>query len=190
MDEPQPPTNRLWGTLRHGLRWGEHLLAIIGAVLIVYHLCFELSVMVSPSMSPTLQGTSRDNGDWVLTEKISYWFREPRRWEIVRFDLEDYTPVMKRVVALPNESVTIRTNHIRINGESVVRPDSITNLTYYSYGNLSHGRPVPCNHGYYVLGDDSRDSQDSRFEGAIPAKKIQGRAWLRVWPLKRFGRVK
>ncbi|MGB0580622.1 MAG: signal peptidase I [Limisphaerales bacterium] len=190
MDEPSPPTNRLWGALRHGLRWGEHLLAVIGAVLIAYHLCFELSVMVSPSMSPTLQGTKRENGDWVLTEKITYWFREPRRWEVVRFNLDDYTPVMKRVVALPKETITIKTNNITINGESVLRPDSITNLTYYSYGNLSSGRPVPCDWGYYVLGDDSRDSQDSRFEGAIKPDKIQGRVLLRVWPLNRFGWVR
>lgn len=190
MNEPQPPTNRLWGTLRRGLRWGEHLLAAIGAALIIYHLGFELSVMVSPSMSPALQGTNHKNGDWVLTEKVTYWFREPRRWEVVRFDLEDYTPVMKRVVALPDETITIRTNHITINGESIQRPDSITDLTYFSYGNLTSGRPVPCDRGYYVLGDDSRDSQDSRFEGAIPPERIQGRAWLRVWPLRRFGWVK
>ncbi len=41
----------------------------------------DLSVVVSPSMAPTLRGTAVANGDRVLTEKVTYRFRMPRRWE-------------------------------------------------------------------------------------------------------------
>jgi len=56
----RPP---LWRRL---LRWTEHCLALFGVFVIVYHLCFELSVVVSPSMSPTLRGENLSGGDWVL----------------------------------------------------------------------------------------------------------------------------
>ncbi len=181
--------DRLPPPIRGTLRWGEHLLASVGAVLVIYHLGFELTVMISPSMSPTLQGTSKENGDWILTERVSYWFREPRRWEVVRFDLADGTPVMKRVVALPGETVALKKFQLIINDAAVPQPDAIAHLKYYSYGNVSHGRTFTNRHGYYVLGDDSVDSLDSRYEGTIPQEKIAGRVWLRVWPPSRIGLV-
>lgn len=180
---------RLPVPVRRAGRWGEHLLATIGLLLIVYHVGFELNVIVSPSMSPTLQGTSKHNGDWILTERVTYWFRDPRRWEVVRFDMTDGTRVMKRVVALPGESVTLNRHDLMINGEHVPQPESLAEIKYYPYGNISQGREVTCTNGYFLLGDDSMDSQDSRYEGPIPEAEIAGRVWLRVWPLSRFGRV-
>lgn len=170
-------------------RWTERTMAIVGLLFLIYHLCFELSVITSPSMAPALQGTSRENGDWVLTEKITKRFREARRWEVIHFDNVDGISVMKRVVGLPEESVGITKNQLYIDGETLGRPKAFRELTYYSYGNISNHRTVDCNDGYYVLGDDSRDSQDSRYDGPIPTKEIRGRAWLIVWPPKRMGFV-
>jgi len=45
---------------------------------------------------------------------------------------------------------------------------------------FSDGKPIPCNEGYFLLGDDSRDSYDSRYQGPIPFDHIHGRAWLRI----------
>jgi len=58
------------------------------------------------------------------------------------------------------------------------------------YGNLTEGKPVPCGDGYYVLGDDLKDSDDSRFNGPVPPHRILGRAWLIVSPRNRFGWVR
>jgi len=111
---------------RRAGRWSEHLLASLGLLMIIYHVGFELSGMVSPSMSPTLQGTSKHNVDWILTERISCWFRDPRRWEVVRFDMAEGTRVMKRVVALPGENVTLHNHDLMINGMHVAQPESNT----------------------------------------------------------------
>ena len=168
------------------LRWLEHFLATVGAVFLIYLFAFDLSVVSSGSMSPTLQGTSRGNGDWILTEKVSFRFREPRRWEVATFRANDGLQVMKRVVGLPDETVALRDNRILINGDAVLRPTEVASLTYYAYGNLQGGKEARCGTGYYVLGDDSRDSQDSRFDGPIDRRQIIGRAWLVVWPLSRI----
>ncbi len=70
---------------RKAFRWAERGLATFGLLVLVYLAFFDVSVMVSGSMSPALQGTSRDNGDHILTEKVSKWFRAPRRWEVITF---------------------------------------------------------------------------------------------------------
>lgn len=175
--------------VRWAFNWARSILAAIGILLIIYHLCFDLSVMVSGSMSPTLRGTSPENGDWVLTEKLSYTLRTPHRWELIAFRNQEYTPVMKRVVALPGERIRISDESVCINDELQPKPAALDAQRYYAYGNLTGGREYVCNNGYYVLGDDSRDSADSRYEGAVPASIIRGRPWLILWPLNRIGFV-
>ena len=119
-------------------------------------------------MSPTLLGTSAENGDRVLTERVSYYFRKPKRWEVVAFRRDDGTEIMKRVVGLPGESVRLtRQQQILIDGEEVPFPQELSFLFYLPFGNLADGKTVPCGEGYYVMGDESRDSDDSRFNGPV-----------------------
>src|SRR5512140_1934777 len=98
-----PKIRRRWG--RWLLRQFEHCLAMFGLGTLVYLGCFELVRMTSDSMAPTLQGTSWDNGDWVLSERVSGWFRNPRRWEVIALRNPGGVKVMKRVVGLPGEKV-------------------------------------------------------------------------------------
>ncbi len=176
-------------TLRRLLRVIEHALAAVGAVFIAYHVAFDLSVMTSGSMSPTLKGEGREGSDHILTEKVSYWFRGPRRWEIVTFLSEEGERRTKRVVGLPGETVSLTSDGLVVSGASVAFPEALAFLQYYPYGNLRRGASVPCGDGYYVLGDDSRDSDDSRYNGPVARDAIIGRTWLRAWPPARFGSV-
>lgn len=183
--------SRLGPRTKQVLRWVEHFLASVGFVTIVYYACFDLSVMVSGSMSPTLRGTNVNNGDWVLSEKVSYWFRRPARWEVVSFQSDLGQPVMKRVVGLPGETVQMHERkHLRINELPADIPSNVPRIPYLAYGNLAEAKPVSCDDGYYVLGDDTNDSDDSRFSGPIKGERIRGRAWLIVWPAARFGFVR
>lgn len=162
--------------------------AIVGVMFFVYHTCFHLSVVSSNSMYPTLLGNSLYNGDTVLTERITYRFRKPRRWETVLFLDEFNVQVMKRVVGLPGETVALKDlDTVLINGQPMAKPDSLKTLKYYSYGNLTAGRPAQSGDGWYILGDDSRDSQDSRFTGPLKWERVRGRPWMVVWPPSRAG---
>jgi signal peptidase I len=181
------PSRRVF--CRRWLRWIEHGLAILGGLFLVYHCGFNLSQVTSGSMGPALQGEDGASGDWVLAERISYRFRAPRRWEIVMFHTEEDLQVMKRVVGLPGEAVTIRNHQVWINGAPVKPPPSLQHLRYFDFGNVEGGKSVPCGRGYFVLGDDSRDSDDSRFNGPLAPKEIHGRAWLIVYPRTRLGFV-
>lgn len=171
-------------------RFCEHIFAAGALCAILYFLTFDISVIVSDSMSPTLKGTSRKNGDWILMEKVSYLFRSPRRWEIVAFRNDLGMQVMKRVVALPGESIAINNLNPVINSTPVKIPQKLDYLKYYRFGNLhDKDKPFKCGNGYYLLGDNSRDSDDSRYNGALNPDEIIGRPLLRIWPPARFGFV-
>jgi signal peptidase I len=170
--------------------WTVRGFATFGFLVAVYALCFDLSVMVSPSMSPTLKGTSIENGDRILTEKVSIWFCRPRRLEVITFLNNEGVRVMKRVVGLPGEEVQVtKEGSFWVNGEPIELPASV-DRKYLRYGNLTDLKPVPCGDGYYVLGDFTSDSDDSRFNGPVKPSRILGRAWLIVSPWSRFGFVR
>lgn len=174
------------GRVFHFIR---NTLALIGLLLIIYHLCFDLSVVVSSSMAPTLIGEGGPGSDWVLSERISYWVRRPRRWEVVWFRNVEGFLVAKRVVGLPGDEVSLRDQRPIINGSLLPFPPSLSFLRYYSWGDLNAGKSVRCGDAYFVFGDDSKDSADSRFDGPVAVEEIRGRAWLIVWPPSRVGFV-
>lgn len=190
--DPAPAAPTGWRRfVRPALRHVERGLAVFGLLCIVYFLCFNLSYMVTPSMAPTLQAPDEGRGDWVLTEKVSGWFCNPRRWEVVTFRDKDGMQLMKRVVALPGESVSLPdVGQLQIDGKRVELPKGLEFLQYLPYGNLSKGAVVPAGDGWYVLGDQLRDSFDSRYQGSIPGRRILGRAWMVVWPPSRMGFIR
>jgi signal peptidase I len=190
MSESCEPTRPQRRRMRRLLRQVEHVLAAFGLGALIYFSCFDLSRITSGSMSPTLCGEDWQSGDRVLTERVSYWLRQPRRWEVITFRARDGMQVMKRVVGLPGEKVQMRRDgQIVIDGQPVERPAELGFLHYFAIGNILLDRSVECKEGYYVLGDNSRDSEDSRFTGPVMPDQLIGRAWLIVGPSGRRGFV-
>lgn len=175
---------------RHLLRLTERTLAFLGAAFLFYHLTLELTVMTSDSMTPALQGTSYENGDRILLEKVTGAIRAPQRWEIFFYYDEEGTPVAKRVVGMPGERISISNRLVHINGVPLERPKEIGPARYYAYGRLAGGREVACDDGYFMLGDSSIDSLDSRYTGVVTRDRFRGRAWLIVAPPARRGWVR
>ncbi|CAM2931788.1 signal peptidase I [Rariglobus hedericola] len=176
--------------VRTGLRVVERFFAIVGVCALIYHLFFDFGVMVSSSMSPALQGDNALTGDRVIFEKWTGLFRAPQRWEIHQFHTPEGLTVAKRVIGLPGERVSLRKGLLCINGSPVAVPERLKHLRYLPSGNLSKDREVECGTGYYVLGDDSRDSWDSRYEGVLAADRFTGRAWLILGPRSHWGFVR
>ena len=120
MNESTKSTSRPRRIVRWLLRLTVRLLAVFGLLTAIYLACFRYSRMTSPSMSPTLQGDNWEDGDRVLTEKVSFWFRQPRRWEVITVRSRDGMVVMKRVVGLPGEAVQmLRHGEILIDGRQI-----------------------------------------------------------------------
>jgi signal peptidase I len=191
MNEATRATTTVWRVVRWVMRQAERGLALVGLGMVVYFCCFSYSRVTSGSMAPTLQGEDWDTGDRVLTEKVSYWFRQPRRWEVVTFRPDGGGEVMKRVVGLPGEEIQMRRGgRIFIDGREVPPPERLDFLHYFPFGKLIQDQVVDCGEGYFVLGDDSRDSDDSRFNGPVPPERLIGRAWVILGPAGRRGWVR
>lgn len=139
----------------------------------------------SGSMRPTLMERDR-----IFVNKLIYRFKDPKRGDIVVFKYpeDEKTDFVKRLIALGGETVEIKDGDIYINGKLLEKPPIIKNIYYYNrgpYGEFDEKVKVPEGY-YYVLGDNSESSKDSRYWGFVPKKNIIGRAFFIYWPIRRI----
>jgi signal peptidase I len=134
-------------------------------------------------MEPTL-----DIGDRIVVDKVSYYFRDPARLEVVVFR-QVASPggskrdLIKRLVGLPGETLEIKEGIVHING----KPLEEKHAMYPDYANFGPEK-IPSD-AYFVMGDNRPASADSRYFGFLPRKNLIGRAFLRIWPLSKFGLI-
>jgi signal peptidase I len=146
-----------------------------------------------PSMQPTLEGGDDGGaGDVILVDRLSYAIRAPRRWEVVVLrggDGADGTASVKRIVGLPGETVEIWEGAVFVDGRAVPPPPALGAVHVVSKGAFGH---VPVRLGpeeYFVLGDNSYLSRDSRSRGPVGRSSIVGRAFLVLLPAGRLGAI-
>ncbi|MFA4931140.1 MAG: signal peptidase I [Patescibacteria group bacterium] len=163
----------------------EMLKTAITVILVVYLIktfLFQLFIVDGQSMEPTLH-----DGQMLLVDKLSYYYRQPQRGEIIVFEKpkETQTNFIKRVVGLPGEKITIHNNQIIVYNES--NPDGLKlNEDYIPPDSPTNGNQeftIAANE-VFVLGDNRTNSQDSRVIGPINEKLILGRALFTYWPIK------
>ncbi len=167
----------LLGILREVV--GTVLPAVLIAMLINLFLA-QATVVQGQSMEPSLHNNER-----VIVEKVTYrLLHGPRRGDVVIIRVEGQEePLIKRVVALPGETVAVRGGQVYINGRPLEEPWA-----------TRQGGPdyppteVPPLH-IFVLGDNRGHSNDSRSFGPVPVDHVLGRAWLIYWPLEEIGPV-
>jgi len=142
----------------------------------------------STTMVPTLL-----LGDRFFVDKIIYKKSEPKRGDVIVFiDPEGSKRVfVKRLIGLPEETIEIKNGSILINGTKVNDP-SLADKYYYNAGDYAkEGQAVKIpGDGYYVLGDDSAASKDSRYFGFVPNKHLIGKAYKIYYPFSRSGAIK
>ena len=167
--------------------WRENLESLLWAVaLAVLIRFFVMSPFKIPSGSMRMTLIEKDR---ILVSKFIYKFREPKRGEIVVFhNPMDNRPFIKRLIAVGGDHVEIRDGKIWVNNQLLGEPEIFVSNHYYNEG--SYGAPgrvieVPQD-SYYVLGDNSASSHDSRFWGFVPERLMIGRAVCIFWPLNRL----
>lgn len=163
-----------------------YLAVILLVTFLTIHYVGQRTQVNGDSMQNTLQ-----DGDNLIVDKISYQFRDPKRFDIIvfPFQYEENTYYIKRVIGLPGETVQIDdVGNIYINGE--VLEESYGREVIRDAGLAAD--PIKLGEDeYFVMGDNRNDSLDSRVPsvGTIKREDIIGRAWLRIFPFDKFGFV-
>ena len=135
--------------------------------------------------------TTLSDGDNLIVDKISYRFRDPERFEIIvfPFQYEEHTYYIKRIIGLPGETVQVIDGYVYINGEVL---DENYGLEVMDDPGIAAEPITLGGDEYFVLGDNRNHSSDSRDPsvGVLHRDDIMGRAWIRIWPLDKFGVIK
>lgn len=169
----------------------ENLVSLAWAVVIALLIrTFVVAPFKIPSgsMRPTLM-----EGDRILVNKFGYYFSDPQRGQIMVFKYPDdpKRPFIKRVVAVGGDEVEIRNGGLLINGQPLDEPEIFATNEYFNqgrYGKEGNSVTVPEDH-YFVLGDNSSASHDSRFWGFVPEDYRIGKAFCIFWPPQRIGKL-
>lgn len=133
------------------------------------------------------------DGEYLLTDKVSYRFHEPNRGDVIVFEAptsNNGEEFIKRIIGLPGETISVKNSKVYINGIELREPYLADNLVTRSGTFLKEGEEVLIPEGsLVVLGDNRPHSSDSRAWGFITPDDITGRAWLVYWPLDNTGVV-
>jgi signal peptidase I len=176
--------------------WIESI--IIAFILAMFIRTFIVQAFKIPtgSMRPTLL-----EGDLILVNKFIYGakipftnlhlpvLRQPKRGDVIVFIYPENPKkdFIKRLIGLPGERVEIRDGTIYVNEAPFL--DSTFNQRYYynrgEFGKEGEKIEVPQD-SFFVLGDNSSSSQDSRYWGFVPYKNLLGKAILIYWPPPRI----
>ena len=143
-------------------------------------------VMQEGSMEPTIA-----TGDKVLLNKLTYKTGEPKRGDIIAFkkDAKEHSSMhIKRVIALPGETIQIRDGVILIDEKEYKEKGNFPKIINPG---LAEMQLVLGKNEYFVLGDNRNNSEDSRFAEVenIQDKYIVGKVWLRYAPFNRIGLI-
>lgn len=134
-----------------------------------------------------------NSGDRVLVNKMSYKKDEPQRGDLLAFVYiknKRKISLIRRIVGLPGENVEIKNGRIYINNSEINLPKLNKNY-YYNKGNFGKEGlivNIPAD-SYYVLGDNSMESWDSRDFGFINKKDILGKVYKIYYPFEHSGKI-
>ena len=156
--------------------------------------------MRGEAMKPTFSGH-----DCLVVNRLAYRFSTPKRGDLVVFSgagisaFDDDLYYVMRLVGLPGERIEIRDNAVYCDDRWLTEEDGIPPFPYFPAPALSHPTISPVlKEGdtfvvgadeYFVLGDNSPHSFDSRYWGGVPAGNIVGKVSKIYYPLNRMGCV-
>jgi signal peptidase I len=147
------------------------------AVFALFHVTVGSFKVYGSSMLPTIE-----EGEYIMVSKAAYFFSEPQRGDIIVFDSPKdlKTDLIKRIIALPGDTVEIRDDKVSVNGTPLTEPYTLEPPHY-----LVLPEEIPAGH-YYVLGDNRNNSSDSHRGWTAPRQNIVGKAWITYWPPYRW----
>jgi len=174
------------------LEFVQSIVLALSVFILLYLLVAQPNEVKGSSMLPSFV-----NGEYLLTDKLSYRFREPKRGEVVVFKAppsepcaEDECEYIKRIIGVSGDKVEIRQGKVYLNGK-LLDEFYLANGTYTENGTfVAKGKVVTVSAGEYLLfGDNRSHSRDGREFGKVDGSLIVGRAFFRYWPVSSLGLI-
>ena len=167
--------------------WLLYILIIIGLTYLIITFVGQRTRVSGSSMETTLS-----NGDNLIVDKLTYHFKEPKRYDIIVFPYkyEENTYYIKRIIGLPGETVQVIDGYTYINGEQLA--GDIYGAEVMESAGIA-AEPITLGEDeYFVLGGNRNHSSDSRDPsvGILKRKDLMGRAWIRIYPFDKMGVIK
>ncbi len=180
--------------------WIESIVIALLLAMVIRTFLVQAFKIPTGSMKPTLM-----EGDLILVNKFIYGaklpftdlrlpgLRKPARGDVVVFIYPEdkKKDFIKRLVGLPQDKIAIKNGTLFVNGEPLLNP-VFSQRFYYNRGDFAKEEEeiiVPAGN-FFMLGDNSASSRDSRYWGFVPEKNIIGKAILIYWPPQRIRIVK
>ena len=167
--------------------WLLYILIIIGLTYLIITFVGQRTRVSGSSMETTLS-----NGDNLIVDKLTYHFKEPKRYDIIVFPYkyEENTYYIKRIIGLPGETVQVIDGYTYINGEQLA--GDIYGAEVMESAGIAAEPITLVEDEYFVLGDNRNHSSDSRDPsvGILKRKDLMGRAWIRIYPFDKMGVIK
>ncbi len=180
--------------------WIESIVVAVLLAVVIRAFVIQAFKIPTGSMRMTLL-----EGDRILVDKWAYGPKipltdkrlpglgKPKRGDVVVFMYPEDTKrdFIKRLIAFGGESVEIKDGDIFVDGKEIL-DEPIKSIYYYNrgdYGQEGEAITVPENF-YFVLGDNSASSRDSRYWGFVPEEYLIGRADVIYWPVMRMRMIK
>ena len=160
---------RLWSGIRYFFmpRLNRRYFLRLGLLALAAFLIFKFALVPCVISGASMEPTVHSNG-FTFCWRGKYWHKEPRRGDIVIIKYDDGIFFLKRVVALPGETVEFRNGKLYVDGQEQHEP-------YVKYPSDWNMEPVKVEPGqYYVVGDNRSMPFHQHQKGAVRAKRIIG----------------
>ena len=156
----------------------SYVAVVVSALVIAFavnHFVLLNARVPSSSMVPVFE-----KGDRFIGLRLAYLFNDPERGDIVVFKHKCYegegkTTLVKRIIGLPGDEISISGGHVFINGE-ILEESYITEPVKGEFGPFK----VP-DGSYFMMGDNRNVSDDARYwdNKYVPREEIIAKAWFR-----------
>lgn len=161
-------------------------IAVISAVIIIPIRVFLIHPFIVKGVS--MEETFLNN-DYLIVNRLNYRLHKPQRGDIIVFksplNLKDH--LIKRVIAVPGETVEIREGYVFVKNGEYPQGRLLDESQYLDSDVVTYpDGTFKIEDGYYFLmGDNRKQSMDSRIFGPVHESLIVGQAWVRGWPFNR-----
>ncbi|QST00757.1 signal peptidase I [Pontibacillus sp. ALD_SL1] len=175
--------------MKSAWRWLRTIVFAIVLALMFRSFLFASYVVEGESMQPTLF-----DGNLLMVNKVVYDLQDVNHTDVIVFHANEKEDYVKRVIGLPGDTIRYEDDTLYLNGEKIDEPyldpyrvnDGKPLTESFTLEEIEEGaKEVPEGH-IFVMGDNRRESLDSRYFGFVPIDTIVGKVDVRYWPINKL----